>query len=77
MVVLHVHAGDSDASLEHTSHELHEDWAMSQDGQELLVELGVFEEPPPLSFAADDDNTVQYVYQVPVDTGDEDDPQSH
>ena len=55
-VVLHVHAGDADASLDHM---FGEDWAMYQDGQELHVELEVSEEP--LYFAADD-NTVRYVH---------------
>jgi len=50
--------GDADASLEHM---WAEDWAMYPDGQELHAELGVSEERP-LSFAADDNNTDQFVH---------------
>ena len=71
-VVLHVHAGDADASLEHM---FGEDWAMYQDGQELPAESVVCEEPP-LSFAADDNNADQYVHWAAVDN-EVDAPQFH
>ena len=67
----------ADASLGH-SLELHEDWAMYPDGQELLAESEVYEEAL-LSFAADDDNTDQFVHYEAAGTDDDevDAPQSH
>ena len=52
---------------------------MYPDGQEQHAELEVFEEPPPLSYAADDDHTVQYVHYLALGTDDDevDAPQSH
>ena len=72
-MVLHVHAAD--ASLERM---WVEDWVMYQDGQELLVESEVYEEQP-LSFAADDNNTDQFVHYAAAGTYDDevDAPQSH
>ena len=57
-MALHVHAADADASLEHI---WVEDWAMYPVEQELHAESEVYEEQP-LSFAANDNSTDQFVH---------------